>query len=145
MKKRFNSSIGRTIRLEQDVDKIVRDSELDISNLVEAGLISLAKNPGTRRDKLLQEAIRVVEDRITYFTECLSELNQIKNSPTNIIPQTGNSDTFVFLPEKPQEKKYYNPEVRYYLKHIKTRERRELNGKEYEALEDKENWRPEDE
>jgi len=99
MKKKFSSSIGRTIRLEQDVDKIVRESKLDISDLIEMGLISLAKQPGERRDKLLQETIRITEDRISYYSECLAELVSMKDQKATGI--TANE-------EKPKQKEHAN-------------------------------------
>ena len=78
MKHQFKSSVNRSIRLEQDVDKIIRKAHLDVSDLIEAGLISLAKYPDSRNNQILQAAIRIEEDRVSYHSKCLSELVAMK-------------------------------------------------------------------
>jgi len=139
MKATGRKSITCSFKADRRLADIIETSGLSFYTLVEAGLLSMAKQPGSRNDQLLQEAIRLEEDHISFHQKNLADLLKMKdNLPA--MEQTHEPGKAIAAP-----KKFYNPEVRYYLKNINTRERRELDGREYEALEDKENWRPENE
>ena len=72
-------SVVFSFRSDRRLEDIIRISNLSLCDLVEAGLISMAKSPGSKNDKLLQEAIRLEEDRIAYHSGLLKELVKMKD------------------------------------------------------------------
>jgi hypothetical protein len=87
MRKRFACSVVKSVRIEQEIEQIIRVSGLDVSDLIEAGLISIARNPGTRKEKLLEAALSFVTERISYYEHCLIELEKVKDAPKQAAAQ----------------------------------------------------------
>ena len=114
MIKKYIEAVGRTIKLERDVDTIIRNAKLNVSDLIEAGLISLATEPGTRNDKLRHYAIRMLEDKLVYYTQLLEELKKIQIVQ---LSQPDQECRAVSDPvPAPAPKKFYNLEERILVK-----------------------------
>jgi hypothetical protein len=106
----------RSDRLLDDVLKAAPD--LGLYDLVEAGLISMAKNPGNRNSLLTQKAIRLAEDKIAYYATCIEELKAVKEAvpvistteraipvPAPIQHKVLPSDESILIIEKPVKKR----------------------------------------
>jgi len=114
MIKKYIEAVGRTIKLERDVDTIIRNAKLNVSDLIEAGLISLATEPGTRNDKLRHYAIRMLEDKLVYYAQLLEELKKIQIVQ---LSQPDQECRAVSDPvPAPAPKKFYNLEERILVK-----------------------------
>jgi 23S rRNA-/tRNA-specific pseudouridylate synthase len=106
----------RSDRLLDDVLKAA--PELGLYDLVEAGLISMAKSPGNKNNKLTQEALRLAEYKLAYYATCIEDLKKVKEAvpivitteqvipapvavPHKVIP----SDEHVLIIEKPVKRR----------------------------------------
>ena len=64
----------KSVRFEHDILELVRISKIDITDLVEFGLLSLAKNPGSRNDRLLQAAYNHCVEKAGYYSALSEDL-----------------------------------------------------------------------
>lgn len=74
---RTKQSVVLSFRPDKHLQGLIENTpeEVTLQNIVEAGLLSLAKN-----GDLLTNAIRFTEDKITYYSNRLEELKQIQEA-----------------------------------------------------------------
>jgi len=75
-------SVVLSFRSDRRLETIISDSGLPLYELVEKGLLSLAKSSASsKNDKLVEAAIDICENQIAYYSGCLKELNALKDAP----------------------------------------------------------------
>lgn len=70
-----------SFRVDRKIDDIIRLADFPVYDLVEAGLLSMARNPDTKNNQLVDGAIRYVEKKIEYYSENLKELEKLRDAP----------------------------------------------------------------
>lgn len=81
MRQHGGKSVVFSFRTDRKLETIISNANLPLCDLVENGLLSLAKNPASKNDKLLEGAISICEEKISYYSGCLKELMDLKDAP----------------------------------------------------------------
>lgn len=107
--------ISISFRSDRKLDDILRNVDLPIYDIVEAGLLSMAKIPGgTKNQQLTLEAIRLAEDRLAFYAQRIEDLKKIRDmQPTQ---STADCRAVSDPVPAPAPKKFYNLEERILVK-----------------------------